>query len=875
MMKEQNMQSKQRFFSALSNVFLGEVGSKLEGNSGYTNLMKIRNQYFNKIKPLIEHEVSEEFQGHENGVGDLYNKLYTFFDSYLNETGTPFYNKTQLHKNLYEKIYSDKEDTSLFWKTQKLFYVKSEAVFTSMEFDLDGVNFEFDASEIEYQKNNEKKEIEFLLVEASKDKLKFKVEYKDNSNSKYERLKKYLNLKEPNDIKDYLFNNISNFNHPNIIINKNELNLEHFTSKTSFRKIVRVKNMDDALETVVLSLVINSVEDMGSYLNKEEITVDEDLIKKAIRIYKKQKEVDYFIHKDASSFLKEQFNIFIYDYLFNEKELDTLWDKDRIYAIQKIKKIAFKIIDYIGKFENELKAIWLKPRLVKSCHYVITLDRIDDVNIIRKIIESEGFENQIEEWKWLYEPEIDEDTGQELKGEMKEFEFALELNKDDILVTNEDGKEVLNDVYKYLPIDTRHFEDIKFEILSCFSEIDNEIDGVLIKSENYQALNDIVSKEKGEIQLIYIDPPFNTGDDFDYKDEYQDSTWLTIMNDRLNLSSDLLSDEGSLFLHLGEDASYYGRMLLDRAFGKGSYLNNIIWAYNLIGGNAKKYERNHEYITWYAVNPNKYIFNKDLVRQPYSKDFLESLKENEKGELVYTRGSGRDGERLNRKKESKINPLGKAPSDIWDDIAYMPPAPERLGFGTQKPEELLYRVIAGASNEGGKVLDFFSGSGTTISVAHKLKRKWIGVEMGEHFYTKILPRLKRVLKGDVRTKVSKKVDWQGGGFFKYYELEQYEDILKKSKYIYSDNNISNIFYDSEKLLDAINIEEDKVTVVLKNIYNDVDIAETISNLSGKKIKSLTEERVTFTDNTEVELGSLEWESNKFLRPLIWWGEKDD
>src|SRR5699024_5658580 len=236
----------------------------------------------------------------------------------------------------------------------------------SMGFDLDGVNFEFDASEIEYQKNNEKKEIEFLLVEASKDNLKFKVEYKDNSNSKYERLKKYLNLKEPNDIKDYLFNNISNFNHPNIIINKNELNLEQFTSKTSFRKIVRVKNMDDALETVVLSLVINSVEDMGSYLNKEGISVDEDLIKKAIRIYKKQKEVDYFIHKDASSFLKEQFNLFIYDYLFNEKELDTLWDKDRIYAIQKIKKIAFKIIDYISKYEKKIKAKWIKQKLLTN-----------------------------------------------------------------------------------------------------------------------------------------------------------------------------------------------------------------------------------------------------------------------------------------------------------------------------------------------------------------------------------------------------------------------------------------------------------------------------------------------------------------------------
>lgn len=865
--------AKQRFFSALSNTFLGEVGTAIEGSSGYTNLMSIRNEYFKKIKPLIEETIDNEFEGREQSTSDLYNKLYTFFDSYLNETGTPFYNKTQLHKNLYEKVYSDREDLALFWKTQRLHYVKTEATYTSLKFDINNYKFEFDASELDHQKNNEKKDIEFHLYEVEGNILKFKVIYKDGSAKKYERLKKYLGLNKPDDIKDYIFNNIENFEHPNIKIEKNSINLKHFSSKTAFRKIINVKNIDDFLETVIISLTVSGIEDILDYLRKESLEVEEELLKEAFRIYKKQKEVDYFIHKDASSFLKEQFNQYIYDYLFNDRELNTLWDQDRISDIQKLKKVANEIIDYIAMFEDELKEIWLKPKFVLNSDYVLTLGKLNNIELIEKIVNSAGFDKQINEWKELHAPIVDVDSNRTIKREWKEFEFALSFDKKEIIFIDENGTKSLNENFKNLPIDTRYFKELKYEIISNFDNIDSQLDGVLIKSENYQALNSILRKYGGEIELIYIDPPFNTGEDFDYKDNYQDSTWLTIMNERLELSHELLAENGSLFLHLGEDASYYGRVLLNKIFGKDSYLNNIIWSYTLIGGNAKKWERNHEYITWFAKDPQNYIFNKDLVRQPYSEKFLASLRKNEDGELVYSRGAGRDGERLNRKKESKIHPLGKAPSDVWTDIPYMPPQTESMGFGTQKPEELLYRMIAGASNKG-YVMDFFTGSGTTISVAHKLGRKWIGVEMGEHFYRVVLPRLKKVLIGDERTKITEKAKYKGGGFFKYYELEQYEDVLRKAKYQPVDTNNANILYNSEKLLDAIKVEQDRVMVELEQLYPNIDIAETISNLTGKKIRNLNEKQVTFADGSQIEFNNMSWEDHMYLRPLIWWGKEN-
>ena len=205
---------------------------------------------------------------------------------------------------------------------------------------------------------------------------------------------------------------------------------------------------------------------------------------------------------------------------------------------------------------------------------------------------------------------------------------------------------------------------------------------------------------------------------------------------------------------------------------------------------------------------------------------------------------------------------------MWTDIPYMPPAPERMGFGTQKPEMLLKRIISAASNKGDYVLDYFSGSGTTICTAHKLGRKWIGVEMGEHFYDVILPRLKRILKGD-STKLSKETNWKGGGFFKYYELEQYEDILRKSKYNpYTEDG--NIFVQSEKLLDVLKIDKDNAIIDFKELYNDVDIAETISLMTGKKIKQIRKGEVIFTDGKSLNLDNITWGENKNLKPLFWW-----
>jgi adenine specific DNA methylase Mod len=219
--------------------------------------------------------------------------------------------------------------------------------------------------------------------------------------------------------------------------------------------------------------------------------------------------------------------------------------------------------------------------------------------------------------------------------------------------------------------------------------------------------------------------------------------------------------------------------------------------------------------------------------------------------------------------------------NLWDDISGYT---HGWGFPTENSEILLKRVIESTSNEDDLVMDFFLGSGTTTATAHKLKRKWIGIEMGEHFWTVVLPRMKKVLAYD-KSGISKEKDIKekynennAGGFFKYYELEQYEEILRKAKYLEPkeqktlfDEDFNYIFSTDPKMLDVIELdyENNKVKVDLTKIYPEkqVDIAETLSNLKGKWIKRISENEIEFENEEKIDIKNLDYRS---IKNLIWW-----
>jgi len=744
------MTKEQKFYKALQDVF---IGARIEGKGGFVNLMRIKSNYYCKIEDILKKDIETALTNHPNFRDELFDKLYSFFSRYFTENGSIYFNSTPFHNNIYEKVYTDEKDVILFWKTQMLYYVKTDRIFRSLPVEFDGFKFYFDASKIESKKANEKRSLIFELDKVKEDTtIVFSVQYSEKG------------------------------------------------TKTKQDEILKA-------------------------IKRKGIAITEEQLERAFHIFAKQSEVDFFINKNAKSFLEEQFKLWSYQYFWEgAKE----WNADRVNELQILKDIAFKIIDFIAQFEDELVRIWNKPKFVKNSNYVITLDRIKDGKLIEKIKKHTNYKEQVKEWEELG---IDKDNPK-------------------------------------APIDTKYFKDLELEILSQFDDLDKSLDGWLIKSENYQALNTILPKFKEKVQTIYIDPPFNTGDDFDYVDRFQDSSWLSLIENRLERAKDLIDKRGSLFLHLDRNADYLGRLLLQNLFGSDCYKNDIIWKYFVSGKYPNEFSKDHDRIILYG-NSSESIFNyeKEIDIDLYNEKKANSqivVKDNVE---YYLYNGG-------------LRTFEKQVGETWHINKVKRDGKETFGFKTQKPEELIKRIIKCSTVDDSIILDFFLGSGTTTAVAHKLGRKWIGVEMGEHFCNVVLPRMKEVLAGQGNHEpcgITKNVNWQGGGFFKYYELEQYEEALAKCKYEDSDlfNSPSKtpyqeyVFMKDEKMLDALEIdyEKEKVKVDLAKLYPNIDIAETLSNLTGKWIKKISDDEVEFEDGTKINTKDLDY---KLIKPLIWW-----
>ncbi|MUU41527.1 site-specific DNA-methyltransferase [Helicobacter pylori] len=572
--------------------------------------------------------------------------------------------------------------------------------------------------------------------------------------------------------------------------------------------IFDLKDIDTKTNTLNFSVTLSSkgtqtkTNEILKKCSNQGVKLDEEVLKKAFVKFKKQGSMDYFIHKNAQGFLKEQLDLYLFEYLFKEM---TAFDAKRLNEINTIKEVALQVILLVSEFENELCKIWNKPRLVLNSHFIVSLDQLKAKNYdLNKIINHPNYPKQVKEWQ---------DLNLEIANNLLENEF--------------------------LPLDTLYFKDLEEEIKSLFNE--NEINGTLIKSENYQALNSLKNRYKEAIDCIYVDPPFNTGSDFAYIDRFQDSTWLSLMHNRLQLAYDFLSPQGSFFLHLDNNANYLGRMLLNDIFSKENFRNEIIWYYsNKMANSGNSFAKNTETILNYSKG-EEYIFYRQ--KEPRSEPVLLSKRE------------GRDGKNMRaRDKNGKvIYELSheRYVDTLWNIAIIGSTSTERVKSDenlTQKPEKLLERVIKASSNENSIVCDFFAGSGTTCAVAHKLKRKYIGVEMGEHFEHVILPRLKKVIGG---FKSGALKEFNGGGVIKVYELESYEEILRKIKY---EDNDKPLAYD-EQYSDLVERKNESYTLNIEALENmGVDIKETLENLHGVGVEFFNEKVVKFKGNDkEVEI----------------------
>jgi adenine-specific DNA-methyltransferase len=856
---------EKQFFNALRDIF---IGAKVEGDSGYVNLMRIKSRYYEQgVFPQLQKDISAGLQPFPDFREELFDKLFTFFQRYFSESGSIYFRYTALHQNVYEKVYTDDRDVILFWKTHMLYYVKTDRIFTSLNVEVDGVKFFFDASKMTLKKSNEKREVvySFRKIQPEDGTLIFDVTYSERG---------------------------------------------------------KTTKVDDILKEI----------------KKADVKLDDETLNKAFRVFEKQSEVDFFINKNARAFLQEQFDLWMYQYLFDGQ---NVWEAERLAQLQELKSIAYKVIDFISQFEDELVKIWNKPKFVRNSHYVLTLDKLAGSPMLEKLLNHPNLTQQVQEWR---------DLG------MISDDFKPEM-----LTQKDLTSAPLHPRYQYLPIDTKYFLDLELDILALFDDLDTALDGWLVHSENYQALLSLSFKFRKLIKCIYIDPPYNAdGAEILYVNDYRSSSWITLIENRVNFVPEyLLSGESALVVAVDDFEMANVVELLKTKFTDYD-VNVIVVNHHPQGSPKANLSRTHEYAILVTPKTTDFVRVPRKIDKPNERPFMRSgtgennfrygrpksfyalLVEPETGTIKgiekppegneYPKDVTEEGylriypfdskgqERVWRKTytsavraiangivKGRIGRNGPAifesvsiervkATSNWFDSKYNAGThgttlltnlfgdantfsyPKSLNSVTDIVDSIIF------DDDSSVIFDFFAGSGTTAHSVMNMNRgdedsnrKYILVEMGEHFNTVILPRIKKVAFSD-KWKDGKANGGSGmSHFVKYYDLEQYEEVLRRAGYAdsdlfnnpYEDPYHSYVFLRDLKMLDSVEIdgEQNKVHFHPERLYPDIDLAETLSQRRGKWIKRITAEYVEFQDSERMCLTDPDWQT---IKPLIWW-----
>jgi len=588
---------------------------------------------------------------------------------------------------------------------------------------------------------------------------------------------------------------------------------------------------------------------------KQILTTEKDGNKPSTRLkshltrYVSENSMDYFVHKDLQGFLEGELNFFLQNEVLDVTELIKSEDGSSppVLRARTVRDIAERIISFLTQIEDFQKRLFEKKKFVVQADYMVTLDQVPE-EFYDDILENN---EQLEQWREVYNTD-QWDTDLKWQGEF------------DVMFLNN---------HPYAMIDTGLFDnEFKIELLSTFEDIEEATDGVLLNSENFQALNLLLEKYRHEVDCTYIDPPYNTGGrDFLYKDNYQHSSWLSMMADRLDISKSLLGKEGSIFINIDDNEHENLRQLMNELYGKQNFVANVIWQKKYSPQNdAKWFSDDHDHIPVWAKNktvwrPNKlprteeqnqnYTNPDDDPRGPWmSSDYTSNKSKEQRPNTYYSIENPHTGEeiwpddqavwRYTKEQHQKhveddrvwwgvngTNSMprykrflsevgGIVPRTIWshEDVGHNQAAVRELKalfgnnpFTSPKPSELMDRILQ--IGTGNLVLDFFAGSGTTAHAAMKFQRdskkelKYIMVEMGEYFDTVLRPRIQKLAFSNEWSEGTPESRDGQTHLVKYNRLESYEDAL---------NNIS--LSETDESLQAY-VEEEVDDYVLEYMLN--------------------------------------------------------
>jgi adenine-specific DNA-methyltransferase len=754
---------------------------------------------------VLEAKAAYEAAGSIEGLEqEVFSHLASFFKRYYD--GGDFVSLRRYKKDVYAIPYEG-EEVKLHWANHDQYYIKTSENLKNYAFKVDG-----------------DKTVKFTLKEAN-------TEQNNNKNQKDQERRFALFTEEP------------------VTIDGETIHI-NFTYELHKKSIKQDKLIDSAIEQ--LTEKVPAEFSQLFTLAPTEKNKKRTLLEKHLVDFSARNTFDYFIHKDLGGFLTRELDFYIKNEVLFIDDINT--DSEQAFTtqlskIRALKQVASKIITFLAQLENFQKKLWLKKKFVVSCDYCITLDRIPD-NYYPEIVENTA---QLEEWKTLFNVEIK--TLEELKEEA------------------------------YLVLDTKFFSpEFKDKLLAEFDDLDEHTNGVLIKSDNFQALNLLSDRYEENISCIYIDPPYNTGDDgFNYKDSFKSSSWLTMMSQLNPLVLKYLNSFGAFFASCDEnEALDYGQLLV-ADFSKENLVETISWN-KRIPKNDKGIGNIHEYIYLFCKDlshrrslEKTFTMRKDAIEEIYK--LVDKLKRNKvpleeaKKELKkYYKKQGFDrgitlyceldpnyeiwgkinmswpNAKTQGPRYGVINPatnqLSPVPNRGWrwkedtlreaekngeeyllpdesimkgkiwysknintqpSSITYLKDVEsfllrsiislksdgsiqlDNLGLsGTvdyPKPPKLMEWLFYSTGETSGYFLDFFGGSGTSSEAIINLNkldngnRKYILIDMGEHFQTALIPRtVKNIYSSNWKN--GKPQDKAGiSQMFKYFNLESYEDAL--------------------------------------------------------------------------------------------------
>ncbi|WP_291122967.1 site-specific DNA-methyltransferase [Flavobacterium sp. UBA6046] len=497
--------------------------------------------------------------GMENEVFSL---LTNFFKRYFDNGD--FISMRRYKKDVYAIPYEG-EEVKLHWANADQYYIKTSEYFKTYRFKL-----------------NNSKTVAFELIEANTE--------QNNNKAQTDKERRFA-----------------------IYIDKpfEELDGEfkiYFTYEPADKKVKQSDLLEEAFDKVKTQIPQEYTELLS--LKPTEKNKQRTLLEKHLLDYTARNTFDYFIHKDLGSFLTRELDFYIKNEVLFIDDLNTRDEQEflkQLSKIKTIKKIGEKIIAFLAQIENFQKKLWLKKKFVVETNYCITLDRVPK-ELYSEIL---GNHEQLQEWIKLFA--IDEIKPEKADGlfPTTKVEFSVPLTLE-FLKQNQ-----------FLVLDTVFFSSkFKWKLIGTIENFDSQCDGLLISSENFQALNFITRRYSEELDCVFTDPPYNTkSGDFTYKDNFKNSSWLSLMYDRTSLSRGLLNEKGVFLHHIDENEHSNASTLLTQIFGSENRFGDIIWK-NSSKNDEAYVSMQHEYIIGAvknsSINKGDFTERKEGLEEIYS-----------------------------------------------------------------------------------------------------------------------------------------------------------------------------------------------------------------------------------------------------------------